>query len=883
MNNLWYTKSISDISKEFMVNTKTGLLDNEVGLRQKKYGVNKLPEGKTIKWWQLLLRQFNNPMVVILLIAAGLTFWLAFKGANSNSDDNYYIDFTVITLAVLVNVLIGFWQEFRSSKIFEKLQQLIEIKARIKRGGKIYEINSRDIVPGDLIVLKGGTKVPADIRLISSANLTVNESLLTGESLSVSKQIKTLSKDVALGDRSNMLYMGTFIDEGDGIGIVVGTGSKTELGQIAELTASVSEEATPLQERLSHFGKILAFFILVFAVIIFAIGFWDSMKEGKGFLDAFAGIFTITVAVIVAAIPEGLPAALSVVLAVSAQRLLKRNGLVKKLIGAETLGSASVIVTDKTGTLTTGKMKIEKLIDTEDSGKAALILALANDAFIEEGGEKEIRGEETDRAKIKFYYEQGGSDKELKKHKRCAILPFNQDKKYIASFHKYDNGSIHIYLSGAPEILLNLSNKTEKEKNNLNNNVEELAGQGFRMIGVAEKIIKSDKFNCEDLESLDGYVNNLNFIGTAALRDPIREDVKQAVKETREAGIKIIMATGDHRLTARSIGRELGFNISNEHIISGQDITDIEDKEFSALIKKAEIFSRVSPAHKMRIIQELRNNGEVVAMTGDGVNDAPALKSSDIGIALGSGTDVTKEAADLVLMDNSFSVITEAIKQGRIAFDNIRKVTLFLLANSFTEIILVLASLLLKVPLPVTAVMILWANLVEDGFPNFALAFEPGEKDIMKRKPYKRNEPIINEAGYVIIFIVGIIADLFLLGVYLFLYYNYLDVLGLAYIRTITFSMLATNSLIYVFSIKSLSTSILKTNIFNNLFLIFAVVIGLVLMTASIYLPQLQLLLGTVSLKLSALLFILGVGVLQLFLIEVVKWLYYNSTIRRLA
>ena len=851
----WYRKPLRDIIAELSVDTSRGLSADAVQKRQREFGKNILPRGKKLRWQQLFLRQFKNPLVFILLIAAFLTFWL-----------NSYIDLTVILLAVFVNVSIGFWQEFRSNRIFEKLQRLVVTKARVKRDRKIIEVDMTDLVPGDIIMLHGDIKIPADARILSSKNLLVNESILTGESRAVNKHACDISSTTVIGDRANMAHMGTIIERGEGEALVVAIAKETEIGKIALLTASVREDKTPLQERLAKLGKILAIFVAIAAFIILVVG----SLEGRSLVK----MFTVATAIAVAAIPEGLPAALSAVLAVSATKILRRKGLVKTLIGAETLGSASVIVTDKTGTLTKGAMEVIHLLEAKDAAEARLAMALASDVLVmQKDGELELRGEATDKAKVEYFLKQGGNlETVFKDYPRISLLPFNPEKKYIASFHKTRDNNAKIFVSGAPEVLLNLSTLPKTEQQKILSEIEKYALRGFRMIGIASRNIKgSAELDSEDYTELDKLIGDLAFLGIAAIRDPIRNDVHASIKTTRNAGIRVIMATGDHHLTAQAIGKELDFAADKEAVLNGEEIGALNDDELAKAIKKVEIFSRINPAHKMRLVEILRKQGEIVAMTGDGVNDAPALRAADIGVALGSGTDVTKEASDLVLMDDSFSIITSAIQEGRIAFDNIRKVAVFLLSNSFTEIIIVLAALIFRTEfLPVTAVQILWANLVEDSFPNFALAFEPGEKDIMARAPLKRGEPILDKQGVTIIFIVGILSDLMLVGIFFYLYFY--SLFAIEHIQTLIFSLLATNSLFIVFAIKSYRSSILQTKLLNNPFLIFAVLAGLLLMVLAIYAPPLQRLLGTVSLSVGEVIFILAVGFFQLILIEIVKW-----------
>lgn len=864
MESRWHLLSLDDIAKEFKANFDGGLSQEEAVESRKKYGANKLPKGKKLHWWQLFFRQLKSPLVFILLIAAGMTFWL-----------DELIDMSVILMAVSVNVLIGFWQEFRSNRVFEKLQAIVKVEARVKRGGKTYDLSAEELVPGDIILLKSGMKVPADARIISLREFEVNEALLTGESDPVKKELKMLSGSVSIGDRINMVFTGTVVEKGDATAIVVATGANTEIGQIAALTANVEEEATPLQERLGKLGKIISIFVVISAALILITGLY----EGRGFVE----MFTVAVAVAVAAIPEGLPAALSVILAVSVQRILKKDGLVKKLLGAETLGSTTVICTDKTGTLTEGKMKVDNEVDITDRDKALRILALANEAIlIDEGGKISVKGETTDKAKMEYFLEQGGDlNKTLSEYPRLALLDFDDEKKYIASFHSSADKSRLLYVTGATENLLQLSSLDPANKARIQKEMEESAKRGFRMIGIAERVMaESDELDLENTTLLRKHVNNLSFIGMVAIRDPIRPDVPESVATTREAGIKIVMVTGDHKFTARAIGQELGFCDAESTIIDGEELEHMSDEDLREKIKNVNIFARVNPSHKMRIVEALKANGEVVAMTGDGVNDAPALKASDIGVAIGSGTDIAKEASDLILLNDSFSIITNAIKQGRIAFDNMRKVVVFLMMGSFTELILVMSSLIFKLPLAITAVMILWANIVEDGFPNFALAFEPGEDDVMKRKPLKRTEPILDRESMILVYAQGLVTDLILVGIFILM--DFYSHYSLEHLQTVIFAALATDALLIVFSLKNLRKSIFQTALFNNWYLIFAVLAGMITMMLAIYLPFLNKILGTVPLNWYDLVLVFGLGLFKVFCTEVIKWWFRKREFSRL-
>ncbi|MDA1334532.1 MAG: HAD-IC family P-type ATPase [bacterium] len=854
MQELSYSTSLDEVLSQLKSDQKNGLSSNEVSVRRESYGSNTLPVGKKTHWWELLAGQFINPLIIILLIAAALTYWI---------DER--VDFTVIMLAVGVNVLIGFWQEFRSSQIFEKLQSLVRVMARVMRDGEIKELDMTELVPGDIIILRGDIKVPADARILSAKNLLVNEALLTGESAAVHKESIDLSGDLPLGDHKNMVHMGTIVERGEGLAVVTATGASSEIGKIAALTAKVEDEETPLQERLSKLGKLLAIFMTVFSVVIFIVGIFEGHTVSE--------MFTVAIAVAVAAIPEGLPAALSVILAVSASRILKRKGLVKKLIGAETLGSTTVIVTDKTGTITEGTMVVEKVFGSRDDSAVAQALAFASDIDVIGGV---LKGEATDRAKVQFYLDKGGK---LNEHEQKAFIPFDQRRKYLASFNDMGNGKTRLFVSGAPEALIERSTMGDVERDALLKEIEKYASDGYRLIASGAKDIEDSEYtNFEDEKTLHEKIRGINFLGIAAIRDPIRKDVYESIKITRKAGIRVIMATGDHKTTATSIGKELGFGIEDHFVLSGSEIDGMNDIDLSARAENVTILSRVTPAHKQRLVEILIKKGAVVAMTGDGINDAPALKAADIGIAVGSGTDVTKEAADLILMDDSFSTITAAIREGRIAFDNMRKVTVFLLSNSFTEVIIVMVGLVFRTAfLPITAVQILWANLVEDSFPNFALAFEPGEKDIMDRKPIPRGERILDSEAKIIIYLVGIFSDLMLGTIFLYLYWY--SQLSPEHIQTFIFAILATNSMFIVFAVKSYRISILKTNLLNNPYLIFAVLISFGFMGVAIYLPQVQALLGTVALSLKEVGIVFSLGMLQLTLIELAKWWSRNSTL----
>lgn len=846
---------------------KEGLSQDEAETRLRQHGSNILPREKRFKVWLFLLDQLKSPLVYILLIAGFISTAI---GHN--------FDAIVIFAAVAVNIGIGFYQEFSSNRTLEKLIEIVKILARVKRGDEIHEINSEKLVPGDIILIKAGMKIPADARLILVKNLKTNEALLTGESAPIEKHVETIDKDVTIGDRINMVFMGSIVEKGEGTAVVVKTGNQTEIGKIAQLTKRAKKETTPLQERIEHLGKVIAIIVAIASILIVAIGYLEDIPLGE--------IFITSIAVAVAAIPEGLPATIAVILAVSSRRILDKKGLVRRLIAAESLGSTSVICVDKTGTLTEGKMKVEKIITDGNTSLMLDVFALANEAIIEKfGNEYEIKGESTDQAKMHAFFDNNRSlDRLLKLKPRLNLLSFDSNNQFMASFHKLEGKKIGIYVTGATETLLKLSSSvidegkkkklTEEKALGIDRHNDELAEEGYRVIGAAYGEVNEEIEIIEnaDEKKLLEFIKNLSFLGLAAIRDPIRQEVEKIMGEVIEAGLRVVMLTGDHKLTALSVGKKIGLATDSKAILGGEELNKMSDADLKEVIRDISIFARVNPEHKLRIAKAWKSVGESVAMTGDGINDAPALKVADIGIAVGSGTDVTKETADLVLLDNSFVTIIEAIKQGRTAFDNIRKVTVFLLSNAFTEVILILGALLLRIPLPLIAVQILWTNLAEDGLPNFALAFEPPEDDVLKRKPIERGERILDSRAKFIAYPMGIITDIILLSIFiLFLNFSNYDI---GYIRTFIFAALGTDSLFFIFALKSLDKSIFKINPFNNKYLLFAIGFGFLMIIAAVYLPLLNTVLQTVPLKPIHVLFIIGLGIAKLFIIEGIKAFY---------
>lgn len=863
----WHAISIDEVLNLLKSNASEGLSHEEAVSRQLKYGENKLPRGRQTQWWEFLLRQFLSPLVYILLIAAALTSWL-----------REWADTAVILLSVIVNTAIGFYQEFEANKLLEKLKNIVRIEAIVVRQGHPRVIDSSELTPGDIIMLKSGMKIPADARLVEAHHLRTNEAILTGESAAVKKSLEAVTKDANLGDRSSMVWMGTVVEEGDGRAIVVATGAATEIGRIAALSIQGQSEPTPLQERLAKLANVISIVVGVSAIGIVILGLIEHLS--------FVQVFETAVAVAVAAIPEGLVAALTVVLAVSTSRILKRQGLVRRPIAAETLGSTTIICADKTGTLTEGVMKVEELFADGSPEDAHLILAFANEAIIEKNNDDKlsVRGESTDKAKLEYALAHGVDMAALsRQYITRAFVPFDMKRKYLASFKKTPAGAVKCFVSGAPEAILMRSVERgggglieDEARKKIMTKVESFANQGYRLVALADKTIADDPA-LDDGEELHRFIDKLTYRGLVVIRDPIRPDVAETLRRTRGAGVRVMMITGDHRLTAQTIGQELGFKTGKDNVIDGAFLDMCSDEDLQKYITNVDICARVNPEHKLRVVKALKANGESVAMTGDGINDAPALEAADIGVAVGSAVDVTKEAADLVLLNDSLTTISSAIEEGRIAFDNIRKVATLLLSGSFTVFLLVVGSLILAVPLPLTAVQILWSNLVEHGLPTFALAFETGETDVMQRRPLKRTDSIFDSVSKLIVFGIAPLRDLLLMSIFLLLYWyaNY----PIEHIRTIIFAMVSTDSLLYIFSIKSFKRPLWRVNFVDNRYLLVAISLGLSLIVAAIYTPFLNKFLATVPLSVGEVFFVLSLAALDIILIEIVKIIYRQKRI----
>jgi len=890
MSTHYYNLSIEDVLKS-QKSSVNGLKAEEVKKRLDQYGFNRLPAEKPFSLWLLFLRQFQSTLIYILLIAAVVSFFL-----------QDFVNMWVILAAVGLNVTVGFIQEFRAQRALDKLRKVVTQYATVKRGGHEIQIETEYLVPGDVVVLKAGDKVPADIRLIKAADLKVNEASLTGESFPVRKKTEALPSAVIIAEQKNMIFMGTTVVAGSAEGVVAHTGKQTQLGKIATLIKSTKEEPTPLQKKLTSLGKTLGVIILSLSFVIFLAGI--ILKYD------FKEMFTTAVALAVSAIPEGLVVVVTVILAIGMQRILKQGSLVRKLIAAETLGSVTIICTDKTGTLTEGEMKVARIIthnhnldaanfkiDESEKGIAQktyfMVLKiglLCSNAYIENPQaaleHRIVIGSPTEKALV-YAAQQAGLDQDTVRgeNPRLEEIPFDSDKKYMVTLHHDKSNKKKVYYKGAPERILDKSSKidldgrieslTPKRRLKVQREYEQLSKEGLRILALAYRSV--DK-NYKSMHQDEKLFSNVIFVGFVGIKDPLRQEAATTIEQCKQAGIRPIMLTGDHKLTAQAIAKELDLPSGDQNVIEGEKFEQLDKKGLAKRIFDISVYARINPQDKLRIVDAWQEKGEVVAMTGDGVNDAPALKSADIGVALGSGTDVAKETADLVLLDNNFKTIVRAVEEGRIIYNNIKKVILYLMSDSFTEMIVVVGGLLLGWPLPLLAAQILWINLISDGFPNIALTMELGDKDIMKQKPISPKKSIIDFEIKFLIIIISVLSGVLALGIFYWVWKSTGDI---EKARTMTFGAVAVNSLLYVFSCRSLRTFIWQSKMFSNKYLQVAVILGFLLQLAAMYLPFFQNVFQTVSLNLTDWLIVFSVGLVDIIAIEISKWFFIHKKMHK--
>lgn len=873
----WHNLSIQETYAALNASYE-GLTVTEAEKRLQEYGPNEIDKGKGVSKLDILIAQIKNPLVYVLLVAAGISIISA-----------HYFDAIVIGVIIIVNSLIGFTQEYRAEEALEALMSAAAPEAEVVRkpeGKKDFlelRIPTSGLVPGDVILLNEGTKVPADCRLIEAYNLDVDEAMLTGESLSVSKSTQVIKGEQAVADRKNLVYSGTVITRGRGRAIVYATGANTEMGEIAILIRDTEKAVSPIRVQTEILGKTLGILALVVAIITVIIGLLTALELREIFMFALADA--------VSTIPEGLPAVMSITLAIGVNRMAKQNAIIRRLPAVDTLGAASVICSDKTGTLTTNKMTVQEvhtgnkdfrvtgtdyhpqgdfLINDQsidpcsdiDLTMALTIGSLCNNArlFHADGTDDwEIRGDPTEAALIVAATKADCFKETLEKQfERIDEIPFSSNSKFMVTFNREDANSVNTFIKGAPEVILakckyiqvegEIHELTSEKRQLIDDMNHQMADKALRVLGLAFKIIPEEQIE-EMKEKLEkGSDSDLVFVGLTGMMDPPRPEVFDAIKRCKRAGVRVIMATGDHQVTARAIADEIGLLSERDRVVTGAEMDNLDDEELDAILEETSVFARVAPEHKHRLVGSLQRHGYVVAMTGDGVNDAPALQAAEIGVAMGiSGTDVTKETAEMILTDDNFASIVNAVEEGRYVFTNVRKVVKFLLSTNFGEDLTLLLSLILFVGqgLIMSPVQILWVNLVTDGILDVTLAMEPKEKDLMNEPPRNRNARIINREILINIMIVGLVMT----AGTLFMYYRFIDV-DRAYRQTVVFTTLAMFQVFNALNCRSRSQSLFAMPFFSNPYLLVAIVTSVVLQFLAINVPFMQTLLGTATISL---------------------------------
>lgn len=819
---MWHSCSVEEIAKNLKTNINIGLSDDEAQKRFERYGPNNLKEKKKESIFVKFIKQFNDFMIITLIIAAIIS--AVVSKLNGEAD---YIDSIIIVAIVIFNAIMGLVQEQKAEKSLEALKKMSAPNAKVRRNGRVQEIDATLVVSGDIVILEAGNYVPADCRLINSYDLKIEESALTGETIpSLKDSSKILKENTAMGDLCNMVFATTIVVNGHGEAIVVETGMNTRVGKIAGMIIEDESPETPIQKKLAEVGKILAIACIIICVLIFVIGIFKKIP--------IIEMFMTSVGLAVAAIPEGLPAIVTIMLSIGVTKMAKKNSIIRKLPAVETLGSSSVICSDKTGTLTQNKMTVTEIrncFGRANSNERKFILELGTmctDTTEERiNGKLGFVGEATEVAISNAAMEEGVSKSFLyDEMKRINDIPFDSKRKMMTTIHKYGNG-YRIITKGAPDVLLKRCSNCYSggqivpifsKKDDINEQNNQMAEKALRVIAVAYKDV-------EKLPEMQDVEKDLIFCGLIGMIDPPREGVKEAVRTCRRAGIKTVMITGDHLQTAKAIAKELGILKRGDLAIDGETLERMSQHELEQNIMDYSVFARVSPEHKVRIVKAFQSTGAVVAMTGDGVNDAPALKNADIGIAMGKGgTDVAKNAADMILLDDNFVTIVEAVKQGRNIYDNIKKAIHFLISTNIGEIVTIFLGLVLGIKSPLLAIQLLWINLVTDSLPAIALGLEKEEENIMSRLPRNPKKNLFADGLWWKIMIEGAMLGMFTLLAFSIGNRLYSVEVG----RTMAFLTLGILELVHSFNIKS-EESIFKIGIFENKYLIGALVLGVIL------------------------------------------------------
>lgn len=850
----WHLLSIEEVSRK-LETTPGGIEEHNASKKLTQFGKNEIIHKKKNTVLRMLLRQLTNFMILILMAVAILS---GFIGDLT--------DTMIIIAIIIINALIGFIQEFRAEKAMEALQKIIPSNSKVTRGGKTIEIPTVDLVPGDLVLLEAGNRIPADVRFVETHQLKVDESTLTGESHHAEKTTTALPEgNYSLGDRINMGFKGTFITNGRGTAYVTATGKETELGRIAEMI-QIHESLTPLQIRLAAFGKRLSVVILLICTTLFIIGWLRGENPITMLLTS--------ISLAVAAIPEAMPALITIALAFGAKRLVKSNSLIRKLPAVETLGSVTYICTDKTGTLTQNKMTVKEIIEVPDIKiqshavrQQPLLYAMALNNDVSQKKEGEWLGDATEIALVEYTSKHQIDKTKLEKIvPRVAEFPFDATRKCMTTIHQTENGFL-VITKGAVDILLGKLNEDQKSHHTeLERQADEMAKKGHRVLGFAIKEIESLP-QSPDMEKIE---SDLTLIGFVGMIDPPREEALRAITECKEAGIIPVMITGDHKLTAKAIAEELGI-ISNENdiVLSGIKLENLSDREFTDIVENVRVYARVNPEQKLKIIHALQSKGQFVAMTGDGANDAPALKKANIGIAMGiNGTEVSKEAADMILLDDNFATIAIAIKHGRKIFDNILKFIKYTMTSNFGEIIAIFMAPFFNLPFPLVAIHLLWINLVTDGLPGLALASEPAESNIMKRPPKDPKQNIFAGKMVAHILWVGFLMGMVTLGMQAW------AIETDRHWQTIAFTVLCFSQMGHVLAIRSEQQSLFKIGLLSNKPLLAALLLTIVLQLLIIYVPILNIIFKTHPLSAFDLCLTVLASSIVFWAVEVEKWVF---------
>ncbi len=872
----WHSMSTEEVLKNLSVEREYGLNSKQIKDRSLNYGKNKITEKKKKSLLMKFLEQFSDFMIIILLVAAGISFVTALIDGSKD-----YIDSIIILIIVILNSITGVIQESKAEKAIDALKKLSAPHSKVIRNGNEVLIDSEDLVPGDILILHTGDFIAADARIIKANSLKVEESSLTGESVPVEKNDnKKYNNDTQVADRKNMLFSSSVITSGNAVAVVVETGMNTQVGKIAYMLDKEEAPQTPLQKKLADTGKFLGLIVMIICLGIFILGLIQKTPP----LD----MFMISISLAVAAIPEGLPTVVTIVLAIGVRRMAANKAIIRKLPAVETLGSASVICSDKTGTLTQNKMTVKDIRDLNgkvdlNSKFSADILAfsaLCNNSKLKgEPGNWSAAGEPTETALVVAAAKAGKKKNDLDAYfPRVLEIPFDSTYKFMTTVHSLGNGNYRVITKGAADILIrkcknvynagNIANITDFDIKKIEKSVNEMASQALRVLAIAYKDITYMPTKGENI------ANDLCFYGLIGMIDPPRPQAKDAVRDCQKAGIKPVMITGDHVITAKAIAKELGIFQENDMAITGKELDQISQKDLEEKIYSYSVFARVSPEHKVRIVKAFQENGKVVAMTGDGVNDAPALKAADIGCAMGiSGTDVAKGAADMIMTDDNFATIVEAVRQGRGIFENIKKTIHFLISSNIGEIITVLSAFLLRMPAPILAIQLLWVNLVTDSLPALALGVDPVDQDIMEREPVDAKKSLFSGAmAYNIaiegMFIGAISLLAFVIG------RSFFDVGSNPVIaRTMAFSVLSFSELVHAFNVRS-EKSVFKFSIFNNIKMLYSFVICIILQISVVSVESLSMIFKTAQLDLLQWIIVILLSLCPLIVAEVEKYVY---------